>query len=278
MKVLRKKQLILVGVIASIAIAGWLSFRNNGQGEAVEVISSVAPPTCSIRFLTHEERLKPEPIWRHILDSHEAEWPYPPEQVDNPVLFRNRYARVRFENTTGRVLVAYFHGGSSTEEESRAQAERQRDQIRHIRGIGVKQRAYLLSLIENPPAARATIFPCVVEEAIFGADGKEIEVVELYQSQQFGGRVPSATEIHANGYQTVSLQPGESVEFRMSILAKLIRPSVGLKPGTYTVRATVSYAEAPSGETKRVTSEPVTITVTEEHIKAAEAYWAAANK
>ena len=51
-----------------------------------------------------------------------------------------------------------------------------------------------------------------------------------------------------------------------------------MKPGTYTVRATVSYAEAPSGETKRITSEPVTVTVTEEHIKAAEAYWAAAKK
>jgi hypothetical protein len=49
----------------------------------------------------------------------------------------------------------------------------------------------------------------------------------------------------------------------------------GLKPGTYTVRAHVGYVEAGIDESKWVTSEPVTVTVTEEHIKAAEAVRAA---
>jgi hypothetical protein len=48
--------------------------------------------------------------------------------------------------------------------------------------------------------------------------------------------------------------------------------------GTFTVRATVSYAEAPSGEKKSVTSEPVTVTVTADHIAAAEAYWKSLEK
>lgn len=44
------------------------------------------------------------------------------------------------------------------------------------------------------------------------------------------------------------------------------------------MQATVSYAEAPSGEKKEVVSGPVKVTVTAEHIKAAEAFWNADKK
>jgi hypothetical protein len=274
----RSWHLALTGVATcGILVAAYWLF-NRGRGPTIEEPPSVAPPTCHIRFLTREERLNPEPRWRHILYYHEVDRPYPVEQVDNPVLFQNRYARVRFENTTGRVLAAFAHARPSVEEDARVRLERQRAQIHNLRGLSDKERAYLLQLLEIDQDVPTTTFPCAIDVAVYGADGKEIEVIELYQSMFFGGRVPTAAEIHANAYPTVSLQPGDSIEFPISILGKLTSRERGLKPGAYTVRATVSYAEAPNGETKRVTSEPLTVAVTEDHIKAAEAYWAAAKK
>jgi hypothetical protein len=213
-------------------------------------------------------------MWQHILDLHEVDRPYPADQVDNPVLFQTRYARVRLDNTTGRPLMAFAHGHPSAEKPEDLLA-RQESQIQ--RGsFSEKEKKHLRKLIHNRPDAPSTVFPSVVEVKIYGADGRAIEVMELYQSLHFGGTVPTPEEIHRNNYPTVTLQPGESTEFRMSILGKLSHPRQGLKPGSYTVQATVSYAEAPSGETKHIVSEPVVVTVTEEHIKAAEAYWAAA--
>jgi hypothetical protein len=59
----------------------------------------------------------------------------------------------------------------------------------------------------------------------------------------------------------------------MSILGRVTSRERGLKPGVYTVQITCSYAEAPDAAMKHFGSEPVKVSITEEHIKAAEVFW-----
>lgn len=94
-----------------------------------------------------------------------------------------------------------------------------------------------------------------------------------YDPDARNGTVPPAEVLQSGEYQTFTVQAGEVVELRIQfLLTKLMRSKQGVRPGTYALRATVSYAEAPSGQKKTVSSEPVTITITDGHIKAADAY------
>ena len=165
--------------------------------------------------------------------------PIPSDPPNNPLLHVDKLAVAQFRNTTGRPLTCYDLGQT----------------------FG--------------PRSLASAF--VVDVDVWDPQARKIEGwgAEIVVMQSFVSRVPPADILLANNAQTFTLQPGEETELPMSLFSMVTHPRPGLQPGAYTVRATVSYAEAPSGEKKSVTSEPVTVTVTAEHIKAAEAYWAA---
>jgi hypothetical protein len=277
---LPRRRIILMGVAGLVASAGVAVYYGFFRGDGKLPVPP-DEPTCRIRFLTHEERLHPGREWRHPFDSHEAELPFPPEEVENPALFYSRFVRVRFENTTGRVLSLYGPakpdpaGSQATLDEQR---QRLRAQLDEFGNMSEKVKQYQLSLFEPGMALHPATSCFLVAFEVFGADGRLIQPVErdqMIQSLVFTDVVfPSAAEYQAGGYLANDLQTGEAVELRInSVFGKLTHDQI--KPGTYTVRATMSYAEAPSGETKRVTSEPVTVTVTAEHLKAADAHWKA---
>jgi hypothetical protein len=206
-----------------------------------EEVKPVTGPTCRIVFLSPDERVRRAnaPIETH---SGLVPQPYqvPAEQADNPVLLAGNYAVARFENTTGRPLTLHIVSlrlrlARSVEETAVVSVE-----VRDANGEVLKgfdpQWDYLLSTVDPEPPGDLHV---TMKDPVF------------------------------------TLQPGEGFDLRMSILGRVVTRARGLEPGTYTVRASVGYVDAADGQTKWVTSEPVTVTVTEEHIKAAEAFWQA---
>lgn len=61
-----------------------------------------------------------------------------------------------------------------------------------------------------------------------------------------------------------ALLPGESIELPFDLLGPITVG--GVKPGVYTVRAVFEYLAAPDGAVKSITSDPVTVEITERHI------------
>ncbi len=265
------KRTIPLAILGVMAGAGLVLYRSFSRQHS-ELPTTSAEPSCRIRFLTREERLNPERMWRHPVDAHEAERPYPPGEVDNPILFKMRFARVLFENTTDRILSVYGPGKPSPDDTGGDRAER--EFLNEKQGMSERVKEYLLSCLE-PVSGLHPAYCCLrVDVEVFGSDGKLIEPKpEIWECIQFSGiEFPSPAEYQAGGYLAHELQPGEVIELRMPSLFGQLRPSQ-ITPGTYTVRAVVVYAEAPSGETKRVTSEPVAVTITAGHLKSAEAHW-----
>jgi hypothetical protein len=236
-------------------------------------------PICRIRLLTREERLHPDRAKPHLVTTTEIEHPYPDDQADNPVLLQDRFAVLLFENTTGRALHVYLHGWALVEEDPDAL-----QQLREMGRVMVRQskfknelaRQHALKLIDAPRYAHPAAGAFFVNVEVRGSDGEVIRVPEPPSCLQFNSSPPTAEQLRSGTYPTRTLKSGESIEFALPILGKLRDPERGLKPGSYTVRATVSCAEVPRGETRHITSEPVTVTVTEDDIRAAEAYWKAA--
>ena len=77
---------------------------------------------------------------------------------------------------------------------------------------------------------------------------------------------PETVADHAGTFrqlETKTLLPGESVEEPFAILGMIT--GGGPKPGVYTVRAVFEYLSA-DGEVKSVTSDPVTVEITADHI------------
>jgi len=220
-----RRKVILAGVVVCGGFAACYWFFDR-EREAAYLANS---PSCQIRILSRPERLAPPSR-------------LPAEQADNPVLFADQYAKVRFKNATNRFLTVYaFSFFPEWEPEP---------SVRHAFIVDVEVRGAHGSVLDDsypPHDVLQSIVP---------------------------PKVPPAAELLARNPPTFTLRPGEGIDLPISILGKVRNRQRGLKSGTYTVRATVSYAEAPNGETKRVTSEPVTVTVTEEDIKATEAYWA----
>jgi hypothetical protein len=266
-----------IGAIAGITISlglfvYWLIQREREGAQPV-----VAEPICSIRFLTTEERLS---IANRLLETGEIEEPFPMSQVDNPVLHPGRCAVVQFQNVTAQPITVYsLHEWPVDPDVLKSNNEMAiaiRNGTAHTFG-NARRKAHLLKSLENAPSPPSIRTAFVVDEEIRDVNGNVVQVYDLSQSIVFPGhKVPPAVDLLARNPLSFTIEPGGVVELPVSILGKFRRRSDGLVSGSYTMRATISYAEAPSGETRRITSEPVTITVTEEHIKAAEAYWAAA--
>jgi hypothetical protein len=237
-------------------------------------------PTCCIRFLTCEERLHPDPNKPRLTSAEEIEHPYPDDAVDNPVLLQDRFAVLRFENTTGRPIHAYLHGWETIEEDAdtlRAVQEMERTVIMKRTFRNERARHHALKSLDSPRHAHPAEGAFAASAELQSSDGEVFRVPEKYMAGclQFNNSPPTPAEFRSHQYPTRTVQTGETIELKVSILGILRNRETGLKPGAYTVRVMVTYAEAPSGETKRLTSEPVAVTVTEEHIKAAEAYWEA---
>lgn len=279
MKRIRFRWVLLAatGAVAAALVASAFRPKDNQPAHS----RAEPQPVCwSVRFLSHQERLHPEPQWHHPVDAHEAVRPYPAEQVDNPVLFATRYVRARLENTTGAPLAVFARAIPVPEAESRQHEEQQRETIRNMRGVHGEEKAYLLSLLgTHAPRGYSAALCSELEELVTDANGAEVGHVAGSRWPRPGNALGSADEIRTGGYATHIIEPGQIIEFRMSVLGHGLSSAANIpKPGTYTVRAVLSYAEAPSGETRRVTSDPVTVTVTEEHIRAAEAYWASVQR
>lgn len=238
-----------------------------------QVVASI--PHCRIVFLEPEQRMKPDRLrgsYFHPV-ARESDRLLLPEQVNNPVLFQDRFAIARLENAAPHQLGFYCVSmlwwplDAELRQALKSQALAIRDQ---------RERDRALTNLEEmgTPSVRDI---AIADVEIRGADGEIIRPTTLHRSQ-IEPRVPPAQELIANKRPAYFLQPGESIELPIPILGHLTNRQAGLKPGTYTVRAVLSYAEAPSGAAHRITSDPVAVTVTEEQIKAAEAYWAEAQR
>jgi hypothetical protein len=238
-----RRRVTLGILITAVTCAGLLAIYHVFFAPGGNPQVAMIPPTCEIRFRDAAERLRREPVIPPSpgdVAIAADDPPFSADQVDNPVLLTHHIAKVRFENVTGHDLTLYA--------------------IKATRG-------------EVASVARDAL---IVDTEVRDEGGNVVKVTDLLLAGG-GWEVPPASEVLTKHPPVVTLRAGEGVDLPMSLLGGLhtYKALVNVKPGTYTVRAIVSYAEAPSGETRRVTSEPVTVTVTAEHIKAAEAYWAA---
>jgi hypothetical protein len=215
-----------------------------------EVPKFTEAPTARIRFLSSEERLlQPPPPkrpdgWRPLYNVVDPV--VPPSERDNPLICWEHVAVVRFENSTKLPLALYsVRASAGTPDGDRPSIQSAflvTEEVRNIEGTvltGIDPELRFMLSLGTPP------------------------------------EIPSPATLLARMPETFTLQPGEGVDLPISALGGAFYPSRVLAAGTYTLRASVSYAEAPSGETKQVISEPTSITVTAEQSKAAEAYYKA---
>lgn len=235
-----------IGVVLALAAlaliaSGAVLWLMNREREPSTLVAHTEPrtvflPTCTVRWLTPEERLAashPPP------DRFGGRLPPPPaDQKDNPLLYSNWFAVIRIENKTTETLRFFDFSGRGT---------------RFLDAVIIKtevrdQRGDVL----NYPSSYYAL-----------SSGSNVDPV-----------VPPASHLLAEPRPTLALSPGEATELSVSILSNYHHPEWGLiKPGTYTTRFTISYAEAPHGTAQRITLDPVTVTVTEDNIKACKAYW-----
>jgi len=246
---------VVVSLAATLSCGGvfiWIIQRDNGG------LIPVNSTRCTIQILDANERMRRANAYIDYIDllprtsRPPGSIPRPPvSEADNPILLASHFAQVNFQNNTDSPILLYSISQSSDE-------------------MAKVSRAFVVDVEVRTPS------------------GQVIQVFNPSWSMS-DPSVPTANDLREFNPppQTFALQPGEVIDLSLPILGKLPQllnprsfaiPDWSMRPATYTVRATVSYAEAPSGETRRVTSEPVTISVTEQHIKAAEAFWNARPK
>jgi hypothetical protein len=264
LRLILQSSLLLLG--CGSAVGFWISLSDRH-----EVITSVyfiadsqplvvvpmASPTCRIQFLTKEERLT-APVLKLPPNAIKIPLPdLPAEEFENPVLYRNRYAIIRFDNHMTHDLVFYTA----------------------VWHLDYYQECQSIKLPTDRPI---TGIPSVVSSGFLVRVEVQDEKGDLltgdyapWDSLESLGppHLPTVGDLKSDNYTTVALRAGEGIDLPMSILGRVICPQRGLKPGLYTIRATVSYAEAPYGDAKHVVSEPVNMRVTLEHMKAVETYF-----
>ncbi len=231
-------------------------------------------PICRICFLNADEPMD-STFPSQYVDWNHIDHPYSREQANNPVVNQGRFAIVRFENVTKQPVVLY---SLHPDPELPNDPDFRKMQKELVSGItNDRQREKLLQSCDTPwvHTNQSTL---EVRHDVRDAENNLLGSPNYYHSLLSGLSVPSPEMLLKRNPKSFVLNPGEWIDRPMWILGQPKQSFAGLKPGTYTVRALVSYAEAPSGEKKTVTSEPVTITITEEHIKAAEQYWVALSK
>lgn len=283
-KWLKVRLFMLTGLTVGAVLVGsyWLLVRDRRVPPSTDTGEHV-PPTldvsCRVRFLEPAERLQ---AINDFLATGERK-AFPADQSANPVLHSDRYAVVRVENLTREALYLFSLDQDLVEahEMNREQAALMRSVVARAAGTpnGEHTRRYYEPLIKQleAPFLRTLTSAFAVEEESRAADGAIVVFSSrdlLMLSQCRTPRVPSAEDLLGSSHTvTFTMQPGEGIDLPIYVLGRRRHDTSRLVPGAYTVRAAVSYALAPSGEARRITSEPVTVTVTEEHIRAAEAYW-----
>jgi hypothetical protein len=218
----------------------------------------------------------------------EFDLPYPPEQVDNPVLFGRRFAAVRVENADrplevfGRFEV-YGRGELPPEAERRKWQATQRADILSTNFFNERYKDYLLQrldCVDSPPSRPQAASAFVHDVEVRDSDGMIIKVSDPQQDMDFGSwKKPIPADVIRSGDHPIyTFEPNDAFELPIpSILGKVTEPRLGLEAGTYIVRVVMHYAVLPSGRTRFIYSEPVRITVTEENIAAALGYWTEVN-
>ena len=215
--------LFVVGLVLA-----WLWIYNHKYANLLP--DGVPAPKCTIRWLTPEERVKES---RRTIRG----FPPPPmDQKDNPLLYSEWFAVLRFENKGSAPLTVYdIHVGGGK-------------RLRDAFIVDVEVRAPTPDLVPTKP-----------------------EFTNIHSI--LPPTVPSQSRLLADPPPTLTFAPGDGVDLQVSILGNW-HVADWLKPGVYTTRFTISYAMAPTGEKREITTEPVKVTVTEDNIKAAKEYWA----
>ena len=157
---------------------------------------------------------------------------YPADQVENPIVFAEHYARVVIRNPTDRVRRLFTVRGTWHE----------------------KNKVWTPSdalLVESIPSL---------------TDGADF-ILDLSRNMN-PVTIPSAERILASpSWPVVEVPPGACIELRADIFGELA-PGSRLTPGVVTIPLTVSYAEAPGGGKTVLRMPPFQITVTKEHVAA----------
>lgn len=246
----RRILLLAVGVtlIASSIFVIWYSFFSNREGTVVGPSDkSQSALSVYIKVLPSEERLRREnsgcsipvggldpPLW----------WPrsFSIDYAENPLIMQNNYAVLIVRNDSAKALNAY---------------------------------SFLPATSCNGSHSTTTTGAFLIKMEIATIQGLAIEIVDPVQ--KWDPSFPRREDLVKRPVVTI-LPQGEQ-ELRIPILANLpslLDPQRGavsegiLKQGVYKVNAVVSYAEAPSGEIKKIHSEPIDIVVSESHIQQAE--------
>lgn len=200
------------------------------------------PPTvsCSVRLLSPDERRQ----HLHAAQTHPGSTlrSLPDKLADNPMVFFSDHAVVRIENTTPAPLHVHALTGTCV------------------------------------PSTPGGVFR--LDVALFDANEQKLSLTPEEEWDRISvlsdnpPSVPTTDELSQRKQpMTYELPAHTAIELPVDILSHWSNPRYGLKPGTYTARVTVSFAESPSGTARHIVCEPVTVTVTEEQIKAAKAYW-----
>lgn len=208
-------------------------------------VSAPAPVSCSVRLLSPAERR--QHLQTALADQGSPLHSLPGELADNPMVFFAGHAIVRIENATPAPL--YFHSLS-----------RERTAI-------IPGQVFLREV---------ELFDTAGQKLVLAPETEKERITLLADNPR---RIPTAEELSRREKPSLYGLPGHTaIELPVNILDHWSQPQYGLKPGTYTARVTVSFAEAPSGEARQIVCEPVAVTVTEEQIKAAKAYWTPGSK
>ena len=157
---------------------------------------------------------------------------YPADQVENPIVFAEHYARVVVRNPT--------------------------DHVRRL--FTVRETRYEKNEIWTPSdALLVESAPSLPDGALFILDGsRSMNPVTILSAKRI---------LASPSWPVVEVPPGACIELRADIFGTLA-PGSRLTPGVVTIPLTMSYAEAPSGGKTVLRLPPFQVTVTKEHVAA----------
>lgn len=160
--------------------------------------------------------------------------PLAPEHADNPFLLCNTYARVVVRNPTDRDVTLFAFRNPSW--------------------------------VRDPGLGRCF----AVEAVIHDGAGNELPPGMLVYTQSMAEPRPSfGPALKAENRPTFVLAAGESVMLPIWLMNGHTGGR-GFRPGTYTIRARVTYADARDGEAQQLISNPLTLDITQHHIDIAK--------
>jgi len=195
-------------------------------GVALTAEIDVLPPAERVRLANESWDMKPVP--GRVVEPRRVPL-IPLEQADNPILLTHTYARVVVRNPTSRdcTLIAFRHPDGNL----------------------------------NPEYMKCF----VIDPVIHDAAGNEVPPGERLSMSSRTERVPPfGAALKAENLPTFNLTAGGSFVLPLEVLNG--HTGRNLRPGSFTIRARVTYADARDGEARVLTTDPITIEVTQQHI------------